>query len=77
MLEPAKTVIEVCGGVSETARLSGRSEIRVRRWAYTKEKGGTGGLVPSDAAATLLKNAKGEGLALEPDHFFVGAEGAT
>lgn len=70
MLEPAHTVITICGGYAETARMSGRSEVRVRRWEYSKEKGGTGGLIPSDCQQTLLDAARAEGKCLRPEHFF-------
>ncbi|MDX2287498.1 MAG: hypothetical protein NW217_01575 [Hyphomicrobiaceae bacterium] len=47
-----------------------RSEVRVRRWEYPKEKGGTGGLIPSDCQQTLLDAARAEGKDLRPEHFF-------
>lgn len=49
-----------------------RSAIRVRRWTYAKERGGTGGLIPSDAAMTLMGEARRRGIALTPEHFFPG-----
>lgn len=70
MLEPAHTVITICGGYAEAARMSGRSEVRVRRWEYPKDKGGTGGLIPTECQQTLLDAARGEGKPLRPDHFF-------
>ena len=70
-MEPARTVIAICGGYAETARMSGRSEVRVRRWEYPKEKGGTGGLIPSDCQQTLLDAARAESKPLRPEHFFV------
>ena len=69
MKTPAETVIHICGGVSETARLSGRSTISVRRWTYPEERGGTGGLVPSKAQKVLLEAARSEGVPLQPEHF--------
>jgi hypothetical protein len=72
MLEPAHTVITICGGYAETARMAQRSEVRVRRWEYSKDKGGTGGLIPADCQQTLLDAARAEGKALRPEHFFVG-----
>ena len=74
MLEPANTVIEVCGGIAETARLAERSENRVRRWTYPRDRGGTGGLVPSDCQQVLLKNARAAGVDLRPEHFFPAVE---
>ena len=73
MCEPAKTIIEICGGYAATAGLVGRSEARVRRWEYPRERGGTGGLIPSDAAMTLMGAARRHGIPLTPDHFFPGA----
>lgn len=70
MMNPAKTVIERCGGIAATARLAERSENRVRRWTYPRHKGGTDGLIPSDCQVALLRNARLEGIDLRPEHFF-------
>jgi hypothetical protein len=69
MMEPAKTVIEICGGVDAVAGMTGRDRSRVHRWAYPREKGGSNGLIPSDVAADLLRKAAH--LGLKPDHFFI------
>lgn len=71
MLEPAHTVIEICGGYAATAKMVGRSEVRVRRWEYTKEKGGTGGFIPTECQQVLLDAARLAGRDLRPDHFFL------
>lgn len=68
MLEPAKTVIEICGGVDAVALMVDRDRSRVHRWAYPKSKGGSDGLIPSDIAQTLLDKASN--LGLKPEHFF-------
>ena len=68
MMEPAKTVIELCGGIDAVAKLTGRDKSRVHRWGYPKEKGGSNGLIPSDVANDLLRNAAH--LGLKPEHFF-------
>lgn len=70
MLTPAKTVIEKCGGVAATAHLANRSENRVRRWTYSRERGGTDGLIPADCQVTLLKAARAAGIDLAPEDFF-------
>lgn len=75
MLEPAKTVIEICGGAKAVAEMVGRSENRVRRWTYPKERGGTGGLIPSDMQPVLLMAARDRGL--RPDHFFATETGSA
>ena len=71
MLEPAKTVIEICGGFAAVSKMLDRSESRVRRWCQPKAKGGTDGFVPSALAQQLLKEAKSREIELRPDHFFV------
>lgn len=48
----------------------GRSYGRVLRWTYSKERGGTGGLIPADMQPILLRVAREEGLPLTPDDFF-------
>lgn len=50
--------------------MTDRSEIRVRRWTYPKDRGGTGGLIPSDCQEPLLLAAIRRGIPLTPDHFF-------
>lgn len=52
------------------AEMTGRCETRVRRWTYPREKGGTGGLIPSDAQVVLLRGARARGIDLRPEHFF-------
>ena len=70
MCEPAKTIIQICGGYAATALLAGRSEARVRRWEYPKARGGSDGLIPSDCQQVLLAAARRAGIDLRPDHFF-------
>lgn len=69
-MEPAITIIKLCGGFSAVAEMTGRSEIRVRRWTYPKDRGGTSGLIPSDCQAKLLSAAQERGIKLRPEHFF-------
>ena len=71
MLEPAITIITICGGFEATAAMANRSEVRVRRWAYPKNRGGTGGLIPAECQQLLLDGAKRLGLDLRPEHFFL------
>lgn len=72
MLEPAHTIITICGGVDAVAQMTGRSTVRVRRWTYPKDRGGTDGLIPSDVQPVLLAAAQREGKPLTPGHFFPG-----
>lgn len=70
MMNPARRVIEKCGGVDAVMRICGRSRSRVLRWTYPKERGGTGGLIPAEMQQVLLKGARNEGRDLRPDDFF-------
>lgn len=70
-MEPATTIISICGGFQAVADMTGRTLTRVHRWTYPKEKGGTNGLIPSDAAQVLMAAARARGLPLEPEHFFL------
>jgi hypothetical protein len=75
MLEPARTVIEICGGARRVSDLCGRELSRVYRWTYAREKGGTGGLIPSEVQPLLLEQARAAGIDLRPEHFFVTKTG--
>lgn len=70
MMNPAQRVIEICGGFRAVAEMTERTEIRVRRWTYSKERGGTGGLIPSDCQQRLLTAARERNIDLQPAHFF-------
>jgi hypothetical protein len=70
MMEPAHTVIAICGGFRAVSEITGRDETRVRRWTYEKTKGGTGGLIPSEMQVVLLDAARERGIDLRPEHFF-------
>lgn len=70
MTTPAENVIKICGGFAAVAELTGRDETRVRRWTYPKERGGTGGLIPTDVQIPLLHGARARGIDLRPEHFF-------
>lgn len=76
MDSPAKRVIEKCGsgnfraGIKVVAEITGTDKSRVHRWTYSKEKGGTDGLIPSQQQQALLDGARARGIALEPADFF-------
>lgn len=69
-MEPASTIIELCGGVSAVSEMTGRDVSRVHRWTYAREKGGSNGLIPTDAAQDLMRVARERGIPLTPEHFF-------
>ncbi|WP_406736938.1 hypothetical protein [Thioclava sp. GXIMD4215] len=70
MMEPAHTVIKICGGISVVAEMVSRSEVRVRRWGYPKARGGSDGIIPAELQQLLLREAISRGIPLRPEHFF-------
>lgn len=70
MLEPAHSLIRKCGGFAAVARMTGRSEVRVRRWTYPVDRGGTGGMIPTEVHERLMLAARAEGVDLRPDDFW-------
>lgn len=76
-MEPAKKIINLCGGFSAVAGMTGRDVSRVHRWTYPRHKGGTGGIIPTDAQHRLLQEARSRGIPLTPDHFFQTGEAAA
>jgi len=72
-MEPASTIIQKCGGHARVAEMTKRHITRVHRWTYARgEKGGTGGLIPSDVQPVLLQKARDAGIDLTPGDFFPG-----
>lgn len=70
ILSPARTVIELCGGDLAVSKMVGRGVIRVRRWSWPREKGGSDGIIPVDVMLTLLSSAPANGIrGLTADHF--------
>ncbi len=72
----AGRVIAKCGGVAQTAKLCGRSPVSVHKWRHTREKGGTGGLVPTEAAQALMAAAQRGEVSLTAEDFFDLSEAA-
>ncbi len=68
-LNPAKSIIATCGGFEAVAQITGKSISRVYRWTYPKERGGTGGIIPTRDARKLLAYANREGIDLSPSVF--------
>jgi len=70
-LEPARTVLEKIGGVDVAAKVTGKHVSRIYRWTYSREKGGTGGVVPHEDATKLLEHARANQIDLKAEDFFV------
>lgn len=70
MSTAAEIVIRKCGGHQQVADLLGIDVTSVYRWTYSKERGGTGGLVPTRHQSVLLEKAQRAGFELAPADFF-------
>ncbi|HEV7344176.1 MAG TPA: hypothetical protein VGN60_00895 [Devosia sp.] len=68
-LEPANSIIERFGGNMVVRSITGVSRTRVYRWTRPKSEGGTGGLIPTDHAITLLRYAKKHGVEVSAADF--------
>lgn len=75
-MNQAYRVIEKCGGgdfgrgVAIVAEIAAVHTSRVHRWTYPKERGGTGGTIPSQHQQAILDGAKARGIELRPEDFF-------
>jgi len=77
MSNPAKHVIEKCGGHESTAAMAGVSATSTYRWTYPKSGGGTGGLIPAKHQSAILEAARAQGIDLSPADFFPPEQGAA
>lgn len=66
----AENVISKCGGHRVVAEMLGIHLSRVYRFTHPKERGGTGGIIPSRHQSTLLTEARRRGIDLSPSDFF-------
>lgn len=76
-LDPAYGVIirfsktgQVMQAVAKVAEITGRTESWVYRWMLPKERGGTGGLIPSKDQKTIFEYARRTKMGLDASHFF-------
>jgi len=70
MCEPAKSLIEKCGGARAVADMVGVDISRVHRWTYPRSRGGTDGAIPTRHQTNLLTRARERGIDLRPEDFF-------
>lgn len=69
-LTPARTVIAKLGGEAAVASIAGTAITAPYRWQAPKERGGTGGVIPTRHQKNLLEYARGAGIDLTPGDFF-------
>lgn len=80
-LEPAHGVVrkfsdpdgKLSSGIKRVASIAGVDTTRVYRWMAPKERGGTGGIIPSKAQMKLFEHARREQIPLSPSDFFEAA----
>lgn len=70
MSQIAEHIIEKCGGAAIVATWLGIEVSAVHRWKYPKDRGGTGGRIPTVHQQELLDRARAEGIDLTPSDFF-------
>lgn len=85
-LEPARSVLMMIGrhadpgvacevarlrrGIREAVEITGRTEATVYKWMYPRDRGGTGGFVPSADQQMMLRWSAVKKAGLAADHFF-------
>jgi hypothetical protein len=69
-MTPAERIIDKFKGEANVAKAAGVDISRVHRWRYSKERGGTGGVIPTRHQQTLLDKARESGIDLAPADFF-------
>lgn len=73
-MNPASKIIEKLGGEAEVAKALDTALTAPYRWQYSREKGGTDGLIPQRHHRKLLDFAKEKGVRLRAEEFL--SEGA-
>lgn len=71
-MNPAEIVISKFGGVRPLARALKIDHSSVSRWAMTKDKRGSDGMVPSKYQAQLLRLAEDRGIDLSASELIFG-----
>lgn len=68
-MEPATTIILRLGGEDAVSRITGTASTAPYRWQYSREKGGTGGIIPQRHHRTLLDYARENSIDLKAEDF--------
>lgn len=73
-MEPASTIIQKLGGESVVAEITRTASTAPYRWQYSREKGGTGGVIPQRYHRTLLSFARDNDIPLSAEEFLPAIE---
>lgn len=75
-MQPARDVIDKLGGEAKVREITGASSSAPYRWQYSKQKGGTGGLIPQRYHRALLDYAEKHEIELTAEDFLPPKEEA-
>lgn len=75
-MNPASKVIEKLGGEAVVAEVLETASTAPYRWQYSREKGGTGGLIPQRHHRKLLDFAHQNQISLKAEEFLPEREAA-
>ena len=68
----AGRIIEKFGGHKRLAAVLGVHRATIYRWTWPREKGGTGGVIPTKMVSQIIRAARVEGIFLSSDDLFPG-----
>lgn len=72
----AGRIIDKCGGPKKIADALDLDVSSIHKWKYPTDRGGTGGLVPTNRQQELMRWARRVGIDLAPEDFFEAPERA-
>lgn len=73
-MEPAKSIIDVLGGVLSVAEITGAHVTRVRRWRLPMSNGGTDGAIPREHVYLLFRETLRRGLSIRVEDIVFSPE---
>lgn len=76
-MEPARSVIKKLGGEARVSEITGTSYTAPYRWQHSKERGGTGGLIPQKHHRPILDYALEHGIDVGPGDLIAPASEAA
>ncbi|MBM2293808.1 hypothetical protein JQX09_17915 [Sulfitobacter pseudonitzschiae] len=76
-MEPATSIIKAFGGTRAVSELTGVHIAQVSKWRWSKERGGTDGLIPMKHSVVLLREARVQNIDVKPEDFFPDEDAKT
>lgn len=70
----ARRIISLFGSPYKMSQYVRVSPAQIYKWTWPKEKGGTGGLIPAQAMAEVLRGARLAGILIGPDDLYPDTE---